>query len=671
MITHGGAFENFPYTNFHELNLDWLLNKVKEYIEKFLALESDFKELQDNFDELKAWVEQYIDEELKDAVNAKLDEWLEDGTLEDLINGKVYNELLHLIPDEDEEAAYKDNALRVMVNWLERNHGADYIASGSIINEAIPITVRYGAGKGYLGLYNHTWDFDKNIDEYVERDGYNCRVCFMDCTTFVSLIQRNIPWNRSPYYEMMVNNNEEDAYKAGLIPFIDMQGVKPYLTDAFGDITTWPEAFTLDMSGNHPLRIAKTTRTPATDDGVIEIDINYDLISRLETGDIIWVGDNTGSGDADKTMQYKCIHHDAIFVRSLEELNAYTDNVTFKLSDSVPGAHPEYGYVVHCTNETAGVYENGIRINTLYDLIVNLPAYTAARYPAGRDHAERGVYVTSGTISNTGADSRSDFYASNILRAGTKSYYKSGYEQGSTDRFGRTNLMGWYDSAKAQMELYSIGSKGMRLMPSSIDHENKIEIFDLNKYTVNGHYTNPASPAAGYTQEFRHFPTNNFQSVAFELYVTGFRRTDGVILHNCASDNALNGMQFIVGDLRQRIYARGTGATGVFQSWQTIAGKEFVASINYEEIPANSIVDRTFTWDEIYNWEGSDQQFKFYTTPQKAIARLRLQTSGLTAEQIVKAAVLIKTWNISGVTITYVNANDVPLSLGAQVIVGD
>ena len=38
-----GAFEFFPYTNFHELNLDWLLTKVKEYIERFEKLDDDFK----------------------------------------------------------------------------------------------------------------------------------------------------------------------------------------------------------------------------------------------------------------------------------------------------------------------------------------------------------------------------------------------------------------------------------------------------------------------------------------------------------------------------------------------------------------------------------------------------------------------------------------------------
>lgn len=29
-----GLFEQFPYTNFHELNLDWILNKIKEFQER-------------------------------------------------------------------------------------------------------------------------------------------------------------------------------------------------------------------------------------------------------------------------------------------------------------------------------------------------------------------------------------------------------------------------------------------------------------------------------------------------------------------------------------------------------------------------------------------------------------------------------------------------------------
>ena len=35
------AFNQFPYSNFHELNLDWVLNQIKESVEKVAKLESD------------------------------------------------------------------------------------------------------------------------------------------------------------------------------------------------------------------------------------------------------------------------------------------------------------------------------------------------------------------------------------------------------------------------------------------------------------------------------------------------------------------------------------------------------------------------------------------------------------------------------------------------------
>ena len=34
-----GLFEQFPYTNFHELNLDWVLSKLKELDEKVNNIE--------------------------------------------------------------------------------------------------------------------------------------------------------------------------------------------------------------------------------------------------------------------------------------------------------------------------------------------------------------------------------------------------------------------------------------------------------------------------------------------------------------------------------------------------------------------------------------------------------------------------------------------------------
>ena len=33
------VFENFPYTNFHNLNLDWVLNKLKSFEERLNKIE--------------------------------------------------------------------------------------------------------------------------------------------------------------------------------------------------------------------------------------------------------------------------------------------------------------------------------------------------------------------------------------------------------------------------------------------------------------------------------------------------------------------------------------------------------------------------------------------------------------------------------------------------------
>lgn len=77
-----GLFEHFPYTNFHELNLDWLLTKMKELAadvstaeDKMLALETGLKELREYVDSL----------DLTDEVREVMDEWLANGTIEEII----------------------------------------------------------------------------------------------------------------------------------------------------------------------------------------------------------------------------------------------------------------------------------------------------------------------------------------------------------------------------------------------------------------------------------------------------------------------------------------------------------------------------------------------------------------------------------------------------------
>lgn len=69
------VFENFPYTNFHELNLDWIIAKVKEYIEKSEDLE-DF--VNESIEDQNVIIEQAVKdlaegmEDLRDYITANL-----------------------------------------------------------------------------------------------------------------------------------------------------------------------------------------------------------------------------------------------------------------------------------------------------------------------------------------------------------------------------------------------------------------------------------------------------------------------------------------------------------------------------------------------------------------------------------------------------------------------
>ena len=81
------SMENLgPYSNFHELNQDWLLNEFNKVLEQWKAMQKNFDSLQDAFNDLKSYVQDYFKNlDVQDEINNKLDQMNEDGTLNILL----------------------------------------------------------------------------------------------------------------------------------------------------------------------------------------------------------------------------------------------------------------------------------------------------------------------------------------------------------------------------------------------------------------------------------------------------------------------------------------------------------------------------------------------------------------------------------------------------------
>lgn len=85
-----GVFRQFPYSNFHELNMDWLLNKVKELSNEWFAYHENMEEWKNDTDQafadLKAYVENYFEDlDVESEIDRILNELAAEGFFDDAI----------------------------------------------------------------------------------------------------------------------------------------------------------------------------------------------------------------------------------------------------------------------------------------------------------------------------------------------------------------------------------------------------------------------------------------------------------------------------------------------------------------------------------------------------------------------------------------------------------
>lgn len=87
------SMENLgPYTNFHELNQDWFLQEFNKLVAQWKAMQKNFNSLQDAFNDLKNYVQDYFKNlDVQEEINNKLDSLVADGYFDTFLNDYFKN----------------------------------------------------------------------------------------------------------------------------------------------------------------------------------------------------------------------------------------------------------------------------------------------------------------------------------------------------------------------------------------------------------------------------------------------------------------------------------------------------------------------------------------------------------------------------------------------------
>lgn len=80
------AFNNFPYTDMHELNLDWVISETKRLANEYLATQRNVKTIGQELEELEIYVKNYFSSlDIQQEIKTVIDEMAESGTLQDIL----------------------------------------------------------------------------------------------------------------------------------------------------------------------------------------------------------------------------------------------------------------------------------------------------------------------------------------------------------------------------------------------------------------------------------------------------------------------------------------------------------------------------------------------------------------------------------------------------------
>lgn len=339
-----------------------VVKSLNDVIANVDGLEVNINKLLQAYNQLQEYVNNYFDNlDVQEEINNKLDQMVEDGSLAWIIDNQIFkgvmNKVRFMTPNDEQKANYVQESLRNIASYMSVNNFSPCVVGG-IVQNPTRMIYKYAQGKGYMGVMG-IGSFDYDDVENIGGIDYN--IAYIDCSTFLSLILKCIPYNLSAYaYAFSTPNPTQDELMKRSIE--DQSMNKPYTIDWFNNISTANSSFIMNQSGCSLQYVSKN------DGGVISLDET--VIDQLETGDILYFGRSADYNVGD----YLGVYHCGYYLKTLEELNQYglQYNQTYRAIDNYDGSK---GYVVHCTSTRTGELDYGevVCINTLEKMIEFIP----------------------------------------------------------------------------------------------------------------------------------------------------------------------------------------------------------------------------------------------------------------------------------------------------------
>lgn len=164
------VFNEFPYTNLHELNLDWILKKMKELVTEWLSYNENWEKWKNDtdkaFKDLEDFVTNYFDNlDVQEEINVKLDDMVDDGTLERVISHLVIGRIIY-ITNENKNLLF-NNDIKTLTRFVLTEDiildGEEIIENMSYCEITSNCNFNFNCSNGYVKILNSDYNKISNV----------------------------------------------------------------------------------------------------------------------------------------------------------------------------------------------------------------------------------------------------------------------------------------------------------------------------------------------------------------------------------------------------------------------------------------------------------------------------------------------------------------------------